>query len=234
MNKNQIIKSMQYINGDPAILPYSRTTRTEKNPGIAMGQIKINTPFGNEINKLAKNTNYNTYLDIGSWCGLGTTKCLLDGIILRDDTSVLYSLESNRGFYNITNNYWSKYFEIYKINTDKFILKYGSLVSFEQLDSNYITDSGHTKNTYDYNLDIKSAPIIKIDTPIDVLCLDGGHFSTILEWNMYKNSIKVIILDDTKTSKTRKILDEIKYSNKWNIIYESDNRNGELIATKIN
>tara|TARA_B000000532_G_C18712703_1_gene338966 strand:- start:58 stop:213 length:156 start_codon:yes stop_codon:yes gene_type:complete len=51
---------------------------------------------------------------------------------------------------------------------------------------------------------------------------------------MYKNSIKVIILDDTKTSKTRKILDEIKYSNKWNIIYESDNRNGELIATKIN
>lgn len=64
--------------------------------------------------------------------------------------------------------------------------------------------------------------------------LDGGHFSTIQEWNMYKDSIKVIILDDTKTSKTIKILDEIKSSNKWNIVYESDNRNGELIAEKIN
>ena len=51
MNKNQIIRSMRYIDGDPAILPYSRTTRTEKNPGIAMGQIKINTTFGNELNK---------------------------------------------------------------------------------------------------------------------------------------------------------------------------------------
>lgn len=38
---------------------------------------------------------------------------------------------------------------------------------------------------------------------------------------------------DTTTSKTRKIVEEIKNSGNWNITYHTNNRNGELIAYKI-
>lgn len=71
-----------------------------------------------------------------------------------------------------------------------------------------------------------------VEDSVDVLCLDGGHFSTSIEWDMFKDEISVIILDDTKTSKTRNIVSEIQQSNKWLITYKSDFRNGELIAKK--
>jgi len=114
-----------------------------------------------------------------------------------------------------------------------FSLRCGSLVSYDELDSNYITDSGDTKETYDYNQDIKSGETVNIEEDIDVLCLDGGHFSSSLEWDMFKDEIKVCILDDTKTSKTRIILNEIKTnSNIWSIVYQSNERNGEMIIVR--
>ena len=106
------------------------------------------------------------------------------------------------------------------------------MVTYEELDDNYVTDSGHTKETYDYNSDIKSAPFIEIKEEIDVLCLDGGHFSTIQEWEMFKDKIKVIILDDTNTSKATNILKEIQGDKTWNIIHDGNIRNGELVAAK--
>ena len=205
--------------------------RVESN--LPDGQIMRGSSFGDIIYDIAKQTKYKNYLEIGTWCGRGTTKCFLDGIIPRKDSASLYALETNRRFFEITKNYWTKYFQYKKINPKKLNLIFGSVVTFEQLDDNYVTDSGHTKETYDYNIDLKSAPLVKIENNIDVLCLDGGHFATILEWEMFKDQIKVIILDDTRTSKTRKILDEINTSPVWNIIYDSQDRNGELVAQKV-
>jgi hypothetical protein len=232
-----LLQSIQSIEGDPLILPYSKikiddSYWVKKHPGIASGQIKKNTVFGKKIYDLSKDTQYKTYLDIGTWCGLGTTKCLLDGIIQRKDAK-LYAIESNYYFYKTTHNYWTKYFDYYNISKNKFKLYYGSLILFDDLDDNYITDNNDTKYTYDYNKDIKLAPTIKINDRIDVLCLDGGHFSTIHEWNMFKDNIKVIILDDTNTSKSRNIFNEIIKSPSWKVIYNSLEGTGELIATKI-
>ena len=233
MNKIEIIKSMNYINGDPEILPFSFiNNQLPCRPNYAMGQIKLNTNFGKEINKIAKNKKYNKYLEIGPCCGLGTTKCLLDGIILRDDNSYLISYESNLQFYTITKKYWEKYFEIYNINKNKFKLYNGSLISYDELDDNYVTSSGKTKEEYDYNIDIKNGKIDNCNENIDVLCLDGGHFSTNCEWNKFKNNIKIIILDDIYSSKTKNIYDEIKNDSNWNILYKSNDRGGELIAKK--
>ena len=210
---DNLSRSIISFKGDPLILPYSKTIVKDpywckKHPGIASGQIKKNTLFGQKIYELSKNTQYKTYLDIGTWCGLGTTKCLLDGIIQRIDAK-LYAVESNIFFHETTQKYWSKYFDYYNLDKHKFQLYYGSLILFDNLDNNFITDSDDTKDTYDYNKDIKIAPTIEINDTIDVLCLDGGHFSTINEWNMFKDQIKVIILDDTNTSKTHYIFNEI-------------------------
>jgi len=231
---NQLLQSISHFDGDPNILPFSTIgDQIFQRPNFACGQIKRYHSFGNEIYKLALDTQYKNYMEIGTWCGLGTTKCFLDGIIMRNDNPTLYSYESNKQFYTITKKYWDKFFEIHHIHPSKFNLTHGSIVSYQELDDNYITDSGYDKQNYDYNADIKTAPIVQINHPVDVLCLDGGHFSTIVEWNKLKDSIKVIILDDTKTSQTRNILREIKQSNLWTTLYESHERNGELIAKKI-
>lgn len=200
--------------------------------GLPEGQILRGHPFGELIFDIACDRDYKNYLEIGTWCGRGTTRCFLDGIIPRDDEACLQAIESNTRFYNITENYWTKYFEYKQIDEKKLDLVFGSVVGYEELDENYITDSGHNKETYDYNLDIKSAPLIKIERPVDVLCLDGGHFSTLPEWEMFKDQIKVIILDDTGTSKTRKIVEELNSGSTWNIIYNSQQRNGEMVALK--
>ena len=224
---------MSYIDGDPQILPYSVISNAD--PGrqnFACGQIKMNTDFGKQLNNLASDGRYKIFLEVGTWCGLGSSKCLLDGIILRDDAKLI-SVESNLKFYEITRKYWDKFFEVHGIDTAKFDLKHGTLVAYDQLDKDYVTDSGHTKETYDYNQDIKHAPKIIVEDKVDVLCLDGGHFSTSLEWDLFKETAKIVAIDDTSTSKTNMILKEIKESGNWNIIYESSQRNGEMIVEKI-
>jgi hypothetical protein len=230
---NNLQQSMSYVDGDPQILPYSAISNADPGrPSFACGQIKMNTDFGKQLNNLASDSRYKTFLEVGTWCGLGSTKCLLDGIILRDDTKLI-SLESNLKFYEITKKYWNKFFEVHSIDPAKFDLRHGTLVSYNKLDKNYVTDSGYTKETYDYNQDIKNAPKITIEDKVDVLCLDGGHFSTSLEWDLFKETAKIIAIDDTSTSKTNMILKEIKESGNWNIIYESTQRNGEMIVESI-
>jgi|6_EtaG_2_1085325.scaffolds.fasta_scaffold102905_2 hypothetical protein len=196
------------------------------------GEVTHNTPLGKYIFDLAQQTHYKNFLEVGTLYGRGTTKCFLDAIMPRSDNARLTSIESNPTFFQITKEYWDKYFHYKKINPAKFNLIFGTMVTYEKLDDNYTTDSGHTKETYDYNADIKSAPLIKIEEEIDVLCLDGGHFSTIHEWNMFKNKIKAIVLDDTKTSKTKNILTEIHSDKTWDVILDSDFRNGQLVAIK--
>jgi len=233
-DKIALKKSMSYIDGDPEIVSESSISECPilGTPNFACGQIKMDTDFGKKLNNLASDSRYKTFLEIGSWCGLGSTKCLLDGIILRDDAKLI-SLESNLKFYEITKRYWSKFFAVHGIDKTKLDLRYGTLVSYDELDEHYITDSGQTKETYGYNFDIQYAPKIILEEDIDVLCLDGGHFSTLLEWELFKERTKIVAIDDTSTSKTNMILKEIKESERWDIIYESDQRNGEIIVEAI-
>jgi len=196
------------------------------------GEIVRGSPLGEIIFDIASQPQYKTFLEVGTLYGRGSTKCFLDAILARNDSAQLYSIESNPTFFQITKEYWEKYFHYKKIISNKFNLLFGTMVTYEELDDNYVTDSGHTKETYDYNSDIKSAPFIEIKEEIDVLCLDGGHFSTIQEWEMFKDKIKVIILDDTNTSKATNILKEIQGDKTWNIIHDGNIRNGELVAAK--
>ena len=50
---------------------------------------------------------------------------------------------------------------------------------------------------------------------------------------MLREQLKVLVLDDTNTSKTKQIEEQLRNDETWEIIYKSQNRrNGELIATK--
>jgi hypothetical protein len=217
--------SMDYVDGVPEILELV---------GNRPGHVQRKTPFGEAIFDLASNNDLKTFVEIGPMEGLGTTKCLLDGLMLRSDRSKLISVETNAGFAHLTKQYWAHYFEKYDIDSSKLSVLHGGLVRYADICTTKVTDSGHTIETYPYHQDLLTAPHITLDIPVDVLCLDGGHFTTEMEWNMFKDKIKAIILDDTETSKTREILAEIEFSDDWDIIYETGLRNGELIAIRNN
>ena len=202
---------------------------------MAHGQIVRMSPFGEAIYGIACNQKFQTYLDIGAWCGLGTTKCMMDGIILRHnhnpaDKSMLIALETKRTFYNITKTYWEKHIQSIKLPQTIFQIHNASLVSYNELDEKI---NNCSKEQYEYNKDIKLCPVVDLCNNVDVVCLDGGLFSTRKEWEKLKNRIQVVILDDTRFPKTSTILQEIKNQPQtWNIIYESNLRNGELIAER--
>ena len=58
------------------------------------GQIS-NGRFSEIIKKFAKNEDYKTFLEVGSWNGMGSTKQFTDELVLRLDDYVFYSLEWN-------------------------------------------------------------------------------------------------------------------------------------------
>ena len=59
------------------------------------GQI-YNDNFSKQIEQYASNTNYKTYLEIGTWNGLGSTRAFSNGFNKRDDDYIFYSLECNK------------------------------------------------------------------------------------------------------------------------------------------
>jgi len=68
----------------------------------------------------------------------------------------------------------------------------------------------------------------------DIILLDGGEFTTWYEYNLIKDKCKILILDDTNTSKCKKIKEDIlQNKDTWKIIINSNERNGILICEKI-
>jgi len=60
-----------------------------------LGQI-CNDSFSKEIEKYASNLNNKTFLEIGTWNGLGSTKAFSNGFKNRNDNYIFYSLECNK------------------------------------------------------------------------------------------------------------------------------------------
>ena len=73
-----------------------------------------------------------------------------------------------------------------------------------------------------------------IPEEIDFLLLDGGEFSTYPEWLKLKDRSKIIALDDTNTTKCKKIKQQILSGKhpSYEIIIDSNDRNGFMFLRK--
>ena len=49
-----------------------------------IGQINLDSNIGLLLRDLASNEKYNTILEIGTWNGLGSTKCFIEGFKFRN------------------------------------------------------------------------------------------------------------------------------------------------------
>ena len=74
----------------------------------------------------------------------------------------------------------------------------------------------------------------KIPSSIDLLILDGGEFSTLQEYKILISRVRhFIILDDVKLRKGREVAIMIKNDPNLTLIWESEERNGVVIAQRI-
>jgi hypothetical protein len=201
-----------------------------------IGQITLDSIIGKHLYHYAKSTKYNSYLEIGTWNGLGSTKCFVEGFNNRQDSLyTFYSLECNTDKYIVAKDLYKNMKNTHILNEVLLNNMPADIYNiFPELLEN--KDYNYWNNIDFQNMENKNLFLNRPNLPkvFDIILLDGGEFTTWYEYNLIKDKCKILILDDTNTSKCKKIKEEIiKNKDIWKIIINSNERNGILICEKI-
>jgi hypothetical protein len=195
---------------------------------MTQGQITENTERCKIIKNVIDTYKPNTVLEIGTWKGLGSTKCIIDSI---DNEVSFLSLETNKSFYDIA-------VENLKSYQDKVKLIYGRIVEKDEI-LNFVQTINLNRWEEQWlredleNVDKCENVLNQIPEKIDLLLLDGGEFSTYPEWLKLKDRSTVIMLDDTTVTKCKKINDELKSSENYTLVFETLEGHGFSVFKKI-
>jgi hypothetical protein len=194
------------------------------------GQILDGSQFGVWIDKIITEYKPNTIVEIGTWKGLGSTKRIIDSIIKNKITPNFLSLESNQSFYDIANINLKNYLDIVTL-----IL--GRIIESEDI-QDFISKNTISNQMYKWlESDLKDYLICKnvinkIPSKIDFLLLDGGEFSTYIEWRILKDRCNIVALDDSLILKCKQIREELLNDTDYTLIVDSSDRNGFTIFKK--
>jgi hypothetical protein len=206
-----------------------------KETELNCGQISLNSFLGNFLFECALNTDIETFLEVGTWNGLGSTKCFVEGFLKRSTPFKFYSLECNKEKVEIAKNHYKNMDNIFILNE---VLLNEQPKEIYEIFPILLENEKYTYwNKIDFdNMKDKKLFLDRIDIPeiFDLIFLDGGEFTTWFEYNIIKDRCKMLVLDDTNVFKCQKIVEDIKTSNKWTIIFENNERNGSLICKRKN
>jgi len=203
---------------------------------MAGGAAPASIILGNAIYNLSSIKTFSNYVEVGTWNGQGSTFCFMSGLVQRlSDNSCLYSIDADKKFYEQAKHYWSS---LNLNQSQKLKLLYGRLVELHDLIS--VDEISHSPNElmwrkYDVEqYELCENIIDKLPDVIDVLLLDGGEFSTRMEFEKLKDRTSVVVLDDTTLTKNKVVRSNIIECNEtWKIILDDlNNRNGILIACR--
>lgn len=209
----------------------------------ANGQVSKQTEFGHILSLLATIPIYKTYLEIGTWKGNGTTRCVVDGILERLEKEkgevYFWSIEANRRFYEEARALWLPaalpflHLLYGKVHSD-------GLMSASEVEAHPYF--GHVKTHYELwykqdAIDYEAAPTIRLDylpPQIDVVILDGGEFCGYADWLAVKTkNPKVVCLDDTGVMKNERVYKELKADPQWVCRWDKQDRHGWAIFERI-
>lgn len=184
-----------------------------------VGHVTPETLFGKLLTWAAGHSE--VILEIGGYFGLGTTRCLVNG--LNRDSQRLYSLDYDTGPQGHARTIYG--------NDPRVIFITGTIVKPEEFmpfehpdpDSKQYWAPERDANT--------SAPYVldQIPEKIDLLLLDGGEWTSHVEFTKLGQRCKMIALDDTDPAKSNKNWRAVAILNTlhWNKIGEDINeRNG--------
>ena len=200
-----------------------------------VGQI-CNDSFSLKIRELSGILENKTFLEIGTWNGLGSTKQFMDVLKTRNDDYIFYSLECNIDKCNDARNLYVAEKNIIILNEVLFNIQPDNFYEiFPQCANNPMFKEWHKvdmENMKKCNLFLERDDLPEL---FDVILLDGGEFTTYFEFQLIKDKCKYLLLDDINVAKCTKIVEEIKSEpTKWEIIEENKTtRNGFLVCKNL-
>ena len=199
------------------------------------GQIQ-NDIFSQRIREFAKDPAYKTFLEIGTWNGLGSTKQFADEFAHRTDDYIFYSLECNKDKSLYAKSLYKDNDKIHILNEVIFNDEPRDFYEiFPQCKVNAIYKRWNDVDMINMNqcnlfLDRHGLPEI-----FDIILLDGGEFTTYFEFQKLKDKCRYLLLDDINVDKCTLIVKEIEANpDKWQIIEKNTTtRNGFMICKNL-
>ena len=192
------------------------------------GQITPYNLVGQTIIKYVKQNDLKNIVEIGTWNGLGSTRCFLLALE-GNNTTNFFTLETNEEKLQIAKK---NLISLISKNCNFLwgsILKSSDIQNTEQIFPELIRNSEFRRwNSLDIqNINLSPNVLDKIPDTIDFLLLDGGEFTTYYEFLiLFPRCTKFIALDDVNVSKCREIRRILKLDPKWKEIYHINERNG--------
>lgn len=197
------------------------------------GQITRDSPFGSQLYTLAKNGPC-MWLEIGTWNGLGSTKCILDGFADRNDDPKLASVEIDPVLFNAAAENLASHparacVEFYQGKLMPYSMTPAAafptpteLGAAEQQSPHFFLHYERERALYE-----SAEPFLPPFFP-QVAVLDGGEYSGYLDWlHLQKTDLQYLCLDDTHVTKNKKVISEL--GSEWKCIASGDDRNGWAI-----
>lgn len=196
------------------------------------GQIQLSQPFGQWIAKYAADPRFQRYLEIGTWNGRGSTCCFHDGFARRSDAPTLDSYEIHPARIAEAREIWKSVPAI-RIRHGRVLADNQCPIYREVLKTfPHMAESWHTEDVQNF----WSCPHVPIQDP-EVVLLDGAEYLTQFEFDrVFKGcpSVRVYMLDDTKTDKTPHINAYLLSQPEWTRVAFSDTeRNGWAVFERV-
>jgi hypothetical protein len=188
------------------------------------GQINMNSILGNEIYTLCKKDNIKNIVEVGTWNGEGSTVCVMNGIMEKENKSILYSIEADITQYNKAIHFWNNK------NTEGKLVLLNGVLHTETASDEDISTVCNERNPYVKEFHVRETNLLQInkiiDTDnfhdIDITILDGGEYTTRGDFNkLIVKTNKVIVLDDVCVFKCKKIRQELLDSSDW-LLYKEN------------
>lgn len=199
-----------------------------------IGQIVRGSFLGEIIYNLTKREDVYDIFEIGTWNGLGSTKCIIDGIIDSDSNKKFTSVELYPEMYNLAKENLKDYSSYINMLNGS-IIDYNEMFWFDFHENQLIFN--YERSWFDSdlkNMKISNNVFDQVPSKIDLLILDGGEFSTYPEWNKLKDRTKIVVLDDTNVFKCYRIVEELLNDDNYIPLHIIKNdRNGYCVFEKI-
>jgi len=203
------------------------------------GQIRLQSDEGRMMVELLQKEggkDIKNIVEIGTWNGLGSTICILQGI--QGKEVQFWSLECNKEKHDAALDslsdvidervklLWGSIVDISGVTSERYLFNFPSLVESDTLKAWFKVDLE--------NCAVCPKVLDQLPEHIDFLLLDGGEFTTLYEFSLLLGRCrKYIVLDDTLIDKCKEVRKVLTNNFEWCEIVCLDSRNGFSIFERV-
>ena len=203
------------------------------------GQITLQTEMGKFLCELASNPKFHRFLEIGTWNGLGSTKCFHEGFLKRlstdDDSFFLDSLEVNIEKCEVARKFYNDFPEI-RIHNMTLLDNPPTWEDIMEQDGEKWSESERQTLHKYFQIDMDNLVQCEVFNPVhkkengflyDVILLDGSELLSYVEFLKVRDWTNIIILDDCTCAKNMKVYNELLTDSQWKLLRQNmEERNG--------